>query len=159
MSVADPAQRRDAQHERDGKAAVHQAVVDEHVSEAEQRHSGARSDCHDREKTVQVTPDHDERGGDRGVGRREGVVGLEAAGATRVMRAVDAPEAVVPQSPVQEARPGLHRGSHDERHERTQQDALRGHAASTRVRKGTRKRTHADRKRSSDSVSCIPTAR
>ena len=122
MSIADPAHARQAQQERDGKATVHETIVHHHVSDAEERHSCARSDRQDREDSVHVAPDHDERRSDGGMGGRESVVELEASRAARVMRAVDPPQTVMPHAAVQETRPGLHRGGHRQRHERAQHD-------------------------------------
>jgi hypothetical protein len=98
---------------------VHDAVVDDHVRDTEGRHSSARSDRDGGVESMHVAANHDERGGDGGVRSGQCVVGLEATGATAVVRAVNAPEAMVPHAPMEQACPGLHRGGHEDGHQHT----------------------------------------
>jgi hypothetical protein len=109
VSVADAPEPAVAGEERDREPAVDEPVVHEHVGEAEDRHPGAGADGDGRRGSVQIASNHDEGGSDRRVGGGEDVVGLEPASSLRVMRAVDAPERVVPHAIVEQARPGLHR--------------------------------------------------
>jgi len=125
MSVADAAHTRHAQEERYREPSVHHAVVEDHVSDTERRHSRARSDRDRGGNPVHVATDHHERGRDRGMRGGERVVGLEATCATAVVRAVNAPQAMVPDAPVEQARPGLHGGGDEDRHEQTDRHGRR----------------------------------
>jgi hypothetical protein len=122
MSVPDPAHRRQTEQKADRQAPVHDAVVEEHVRETEDRHAYARSDGGGGEEPVHVASDHDQGGRDRGVRGGEGVVLLEAPRAARVVRAMDRPEPVMPHATVEEPRPRLHRGGDHQRDERSDQD-------------------------------------
>ena len=109
MSVPDAAQPAEAREERDRQSPVHEPVVDDHVRDAERRHAGADADRDGRRRSVQVASDHHERRGDGGMQRRERVVRLEPAASVRVVRAMNAPERVVPNAIVEDASPWLHR--------------------------------------------------
>jgi hypothetical protein len=122
MSVADPAHGRQAEQEADRQAPVHDAVVEEHVRETEERHARARSDRRSGEESVHVASDHDQCGGDGSVRGGERIVLLEAPRAARVMRAMDRVEPVMPHATVEEPRPGLHRGGDHQRDERPEHD-------------------------------------
>jgi hypothetical protein len=122
MSIADPAHARHAQEERDREATVHDAVVEDHVSDTEHRHSRARSDRDGGGDSMHVAPDHHERGGDRGMRGGQRVVGLEATRTASVVRAVNAPETMVPHAAVEQARPGLHGGGDYDGHEHAERD-------------------------------------
>jgi hypothetical protein len=117
MSIADPAHARHAEEERHREAPVHDAVVEDHVGDTEQRHSRARSDRNSGGDSMHVAPDHHERRRDGGMRGGQRVVGLEATCATAVVRAMNAPETMVPNATMEEARPGLHRGGHEDRHQ------------------------------------------
>jgi hypothetical protein len=122
MSIADPPHARHAQEERDREPPMHDAVVNDHVSDAEHRHSRTRSDRDGGGDSMHVAPKHHERGRDRGMGGGQRVVGLEATRTTAVVRAVNAPEAMVPHAAVEQARPGLHGGGDEDRHEHAERD-------------------------------------
>jgi hypothetical protein len=122
MSIADPAHARQSQQERDGEATVHHAVVENDVSDAEHRHSRTRSDRDGGRDSMHVAPDHHERGRDRSVRGGQRVVDLEATRTTAVVRAVNAPQAMVPHAAVEQACPGLHGGGDEDRDEHTERD-------------------------------------
>jgi len=115
MSVADPAEPREAAEPRDGQATVHQPVVDDDVRETEQRHSGTRADEHGGDEPMHVAANHHEAGRDGGVQGRERVVTLPPAASARMVRPMNRPQPPVPDAAVQEARPGLHQGRDDQR--------------------------------------------
>lgn len=122
MSIPDATQPREAREEGDRQAAVHEPIVHDHVRETERSHSGADADRDRGRRSVQIAANHDERRRDGGVRRRERVVGLEPAAPVRVVRAMNAPERVVPHSSVEEASPGLHRGRDRQRDGEAEQD-------------------------------------
>jgi hypothetical protein len=122
MGIAHAAQPADASQEGDREPPVHEAIMHHDVGEAEDGHAGSRADGRSRDEPVHVASDHDERGGDGGVRRRERVVRLETPLAARMVRPMDAPERPVPHAAVEEARPWLHRGCHDQRERHAEQD-------------------------------------
>ena len=111
MSVPDAAQPREAREEGDRQATVHEPIVHDHIRDPERSHSGADADRDRRRSSVQIASKHDEHRRDRRVRGGESVVDLEAAAPVRMMRAMDAPECMVPDVPVKQASPRLHRGS------------------------------------------------
>ena len=115
VSVADAAQRSDSREEPDRQAAVDHPIVQEDVGEAEQRHAGSRAYRDGGGESVQVAPDHHESRSDRRVGGGQDVVSLEATAPAGVMRTMDAPQRVMPDVPVEEACPRLHRGGDHQR--------------------------------------------
>jgi len=128
VSVPDAAQPGEAREERDRQSPVHEPVVDDHVRDAERRHAGANADGDGRCRSVQVASNHHERRGDGGMQRRERVVRLEPAASVRVVRAMNAPERVVPHAIVEDASPRLHRRRDGHRDGKAQDHELhRGH--------------------------------
>jgi hypothetical protein len=122
VSVADPTQPGDARERRDGEAAVHEAVVHDDVREPERRHPRADAEHHRRNPAMEVAAQHDERCGDRSVGRGERVVCLEAPLAAPVVGAMNAPERMVPHAPVEHARPRFHQRGDEQRDRDTERD-------------------------------------
>ncbi len=114
MRAADPPKEPKPEEHSGGQPLVHEAIVDEHVADAEQRHPGPRAHEQRACVAVELASDDHERGGDRRVKKGERVVALEPSDARLVMRAVDVPETVMPDAAVKKACPELHgrRGDH-----------------------------------------------
>jgi hypothetical protein len=128
MSVSHAPQPRESCEEGHRQPAVNEAVVNDHVREAEGSHAAAGTDGDRRQRAVEVAAQHHEEHRDGRVSRRERVVQLEASLAARVMRAMDAPEPMVPHATVEEPRPGLHRAPDDAGDHRADEHPLeRGH--------------------------------
>jgi hypothetical protein len=117
LEVGRPNARKegDLRQARDREATVDEAIVDDHVRDAEQGHADAGAE--------REVADHAGRAGaavqnqgdrDGGVERREDVIALESAGPLHVVGAVNAPERMVPDPPVKERRPELHGRGHRE---------------------------------------------
>lgn len=101
---------------RKGEPLVHEPVVDDDVSETEQRHPDADAEEERPRETVELTAKDDQTGSERGVKERERVVPLEEPTARGVVALVNRPEHPMPKAAVEEPRPGLHRREGDRRH-------------------------------------------
>jgi hypothetical protein len=112
MSITHAPQPAAPSEEGDRQPAMHEPVVHHEIGETKGGHARAHADGNRRPRSVHIASDHDERGGDRRVRCREHVVRLETSTAPRVMRAVDAPEQMVPDLTVQYTSPRLHQGGH-----------------------------------------------
>lgn len=132
---ADSPEVREPQQEGHGQSLVDEAVVHHEVGEAERGHADARSHEDRSGRARELAPDDDEQHRERGVETRQGVVPFEATLARLVVRGVDAPERAVPEPPVEEARPRLHRarGEHGGR-ESDQEIADHGRSSPARRR-------------------------
>lgn len=107
----------DLREARDRQAAVDQAVVDDHISDAEQRHSnaGAKRDFTEYAGRAEAAVQNQcNRNGS--VERREDVIALESAGSPPVVGPMNTPERMVPNTPVKERRPELHGRAHPKGH-------------------------------------------
>jgi hypothetical protein len=113
--LAEPAQAKKAAPP-DRQTAVHQAIVDQYVGEAEGGHAGADAETQRRgERARELAADEDQHDRHRRVHRREHVVALEAAVPRFVVRTVDRPERAVPHAAVKHAGPRLHQRGDDRR--------------------------------------------
>lgn len=115
VRVADPREQRDLSEPPHGQAAMDEAVVEDEVAEAEERHADADAE----ERLAQRARRsgaavEDQRDRDGRVQGGEGVVGFEAAAALAMVRAVNRPQHSMPEAAVQHAGPQLHRGGDDE---------------------------------------------
>jgi hypothetical protein len=156
MGPHDRAKRRDAEERADGQSAVHQAVVEEQVEGAEERHPVAHPELHVAQPSRRpARPEDDEGDRDRRVERAEHVVALETAGARRVVGAMDPPQRTVPEAPVQERRPEVHRRGDGDR-DRAFEQRVQHHGALP-MRKPRRKRTQRRASRSPERTSWTAT--
>ena len=102
VSVSHATQIGGAQQEGDRQPAMDEAVVHDHVRDAEGCHAGPAPDRQWGSDAVQIAANHHEARRDRSVEERQRVVALEAAGASRVMRAMDPVEPAMPHAAVEQ---------------------------------------------------------
>ena len=122
MSIANPAKEAHAQEERHGQSSMHEAVVHDHVGEAEGGHAGADPDGNRRRSSVQITSNHHQCGSDRRVQHGQRVVAFEPTDAARVVGSMHPVEPAMPDAPMEHACPWLHGSGHHEGHAHSQRD-------------------------------------
>ena len=115
MCAADTTKDAQGEEPLHGEPPVNEAVVDENVADPEERHPDTGADGKRARVAVELAAGDDERSGQGRVEHGERVILLEPTDARLVMRPVQAPEAMMPDAPVEEARPELHRRRHDAR--------------------------------------------
>jgi hypothetical protein len=98
------------------QATVDEAVVDDEIGDAKERHPEADpKEQLPRDPFRAAASVEDERDGDRRVQNREGVVRLPPGFSRPMVRPVYFPQNPVPDRPVKELGPELHRYRHDQR--------------------------------------------
>jgi len=119
VRVAHRGEGSKAQEPGHRQPSVHHAVVKHHVQRAKQRHADAGAEQPLPRGAGNEEAGEDERHGHRRVGRRERVVGHEAAGfgadALAMVAPVGEPQAAVPHHSMHPRRPRLHQEQHHQR--------------------------------------------
>ena len=128
MRAADPPEEAKPEEHAHRQTFVHEAIVNEHVPDSEQRHPGPRAHEQRAGVAVELASDDHERGGDRRMQEGERVVTLEPSDTRLVMRAMNVPETMVPDAPVEEAGPELHGRRNDDSHRDAGRDLTDGPA-------------------------------
>ena len=109
VSAYDGAKVSRAKQEAYREAMMHEPVVNDEVSETEERHAEAGTeDDLSRHGGRRDAPVEDERDGEGRVRHAKHVVGFEAAAPRLVVRRVDEPQGPVPNATVKERGPQVH---------------------------------------------------
>lgn len=118
VCLNDPAEEGIAQQgARSGNASVHEPVMNEDIANGEDGHANPETEGDlSRNALFCAAAPKNERDSDRCVEQRERIVRLEplAGLAGLVMRSVNEPEPAVPNEPVKETSPNIHRDGGDD---------------------------------------------
>ena len=134
MRPYDRAQIGHAQERAHRKPAMHEAIVNDHIRNAEERHSyttAVRDLAQQRRRGRASVEDEPESNGR--MQYRQRVVGFEAPAPRRMVRPVDRPEDPVPHATVKHRRPKIHRGEGHKSRRQPDEGARQrgGHRAAT----------------------------
>jgi hypothetical protein len=153
------AERSEAHEKSNGQPRVHEAVVNDQIQRPESGHSGADAESGVvPEAGAHATPRDDEYDRDGCMEPAQRVVSFEPPRPTRVVGAMNPPQRTVPREAMKERCPEVHRGRYRESQDTSDRDVSRKSHGARPILKPRRNRTHARRKRSAESTSCITSA-